>query len=64
MKKRHKKNLVIKAIIALNNDVAKDLGIAEISRQDAVNVYKEIKDSKSAINDTLRDYRTYILKSN
>lgn len=61
MNKRQKKKLLCKAIRELNNDVAKDLGDEMMTDREVFEVYKRIYNDKQAVNQTLNDYREYIL---
>lgn len=61
MNKRQKKKLLYKAIRELNNDVAKDLGEPKITDRAVLKVYKRIKNNKQAVNQTITDYKVYIL---
>lgn len=61
MNKRQKKKLLCQAIRELNNDVAKDLGEPKITDKAVLEVYKRIKNDKRAVDQTIMDYKVYIL---
>ena len=51
------------AIQALNNDVARSEGFSLITEKEIEQTLERVKQSKSSINRTLRDYKNYIVNA-
>ena len=51
------------AIQALNNDVARSEGFSPITEKEIEQTLERVKQSKSSINRTLRDYKNYIVNA-